>query len=319
MQQMRLDSKDGLANGWAGAGIGDAMNLPDRVRAQSPSAVRVDDGAGDGAADDAAEQSGKRNWIGTTLRLARNAIAGLLVIMAVPVAIVGLRSHYLGYYEHVQNDERIQLVERLRPLMLPKDASITPMQAGLAFSALQPVDRNELFPRVTAATVPTAATTAAVASTTISASAPSTKVDISATAPEEWPWRKHKLSPGMFKSAGPSAPAFSGPSPDHIIEVTPWGFSASELAYLREIAEAPLWKNYDLVAAANAVDMVGGRFQLPFKTDAFAPQMPRALYPGTKELAYASMSRAAYFLAIGERAKSEAALRATVSFWICDD
>ncbi|MEP6832315.1 MAG: hypothetical protein ABJB74_02930 [Gemmatimonas sp.] len=276
MQQIRLDSKDGLANGWAGAGVSDARNLPERARAKSAPAANVHE-----AAD---EQTTKRSWVSATFRFARNAMAGLLLLTAVPVAIVGWRSQHLRYYDHTFSDQRIELVERLRPLMAAKDASITPMQAGLAFHALQGTPKSDEFPMV--------------------ASSPSA----------EWPWRTHKPSADMFKSTGAPMRLFNGPSPEHIIERVSAGFSANELAYLREIAEAPVWKDFDLVASANAVDIIGGQYQLPFKESAFLPAMPSWRFAGTKELAYASTSRAAYYLAIGQPAKAETVLRSTISF-----
>jgi len=279
MQEIRLDSKDGVANGWAGVGggIGDARNLPDRARASTDASAH---------ADGSAEELPRRSWSGAAFRFARNAIVGLLLVTVIPVGIVGWRSHYLNYYGHTRSSERLERAEYLRPLMLPKDASITPMQAGLAFHAIQPLSEQDgQFP-----TVPGVV-----------------------TAPAR-PWLTHKLTDDMFASPAMRSRSFDGPSPEHIIEFAPGNLSTSELAWLREVAEAPLWKNFDLVAAANAVDFVGGQYQIPFRPDAFAPGLPMMRYAGTKELAYAGISRAAYYLAIGQPAKAEAALQSIMSF-----
>lgn len=278
MQHLRLDSKDGPANGWAGAGagIGDARNLPDRMWARSSATSRADNDAG---------ETPQRGWIRAALKFARHAFVGLVVLSAIPVGIVGWRSQHLRYFEHTKSRERLERVEYLRPLMLPKDASITPLQAGLAFHALQPPKQNEQFP-----TVPVAAPAAV------------------------WPWRANKLTDDMFASVVPRSLAFAGPSAAHVVELVPHGFSKRELAWLRDLAAAPVWKNFDLVAAAPAVDLIGGQFQIPFRADAFAPAMPTTRFAGTKELAYAGVSRAAHYLAIGQPAKAEAALQSIVSF-----
>ena len=80
------------------------------------------------------------------------------------------------------------------------------------------------------------------------------------------------------------------------------------------VATAPLWTQYDLIARAPAVDILGGRFVMPFPDDALIFQMPILRFAATKELAYAGVSRAAYHLAVGERAEAEAALRSIIGF-----
>lgn len=276
MQQMRLDSKDGIASGWAGAGISDARKMPDRVRANASAASRI--------GDDVDEQTNKRGWASVALHFARNALVGLVLLTAVPVAIVGWRSQHLSYNDYNRPFERVGRVERFRPLMAAKDPAITPLQAGMAFHALQSYKQNKEFPMVP------------VASSV------------------ERPWRTHRISADLFASSGPRMLAFDGPSPQHIVESVPGGFSETELAWLRTVADAPVWKDFDKVGAANAVDLIGGQYQLPFRDDAFAVAMPTTQFANTKELAYAGVSRAAYYLAIGQPAKSEAALRSIVSF-----
>ena len=282
MQPLQLDSKDGLVNGWAGLGAGNG-NVPQR----SASASNPSKSMGANASDNVEETTSRRGWMNATFRFMRNAAVGLLLVTAIPVGVVALRSRFLTYFERSERTiERIQRAQYLRPLMLPKDASITPMQAGSAFHAIQLVKTDEQFP-----TVPSGS-----------------------TAMRERPWRTHKLTDDMFKSAGFRSPAFQGPSPDHIIEAVNEGLSAIEVAWLRDVAEAPLWKNFDIVAAAKAVDFLGGQYQLPFRAEAYAPLRPLLGYGGTKELASAGISRAAYYVAIGQPDKADAALRSVVSF-----
>jgi hypothetical protein len=86
------------------------------------------------------------------------------------------------------------------------------------------------------------------------------------------------------------------------------------MAYLKRVAESPVWRDVDLVASAARIDVVAGAFVLPFRDDAFAPAMTIPRFADTKLLAYAGVSRAAYYLAIGQPERAEAALKSVVSF-----
>jgi hypothetical protein len=90
--------------------------------------------------------------------------------------------------------------------------------------------------------------------------------------------------------------------------------SAEELAYLQAVAESPVWRDFDRVASASQVDLIGGKFVLPFREDAFALGMPTMRYADTKHLANAGVVRAAYYAATGQPERAEAALRSVVSF-----
>jgi hypothetical protein len=74
-----------------------------------------------------------------------------------------------------------------------------------------------------------------------------------------------------------------------------------------------VWRDFDLIARAPAVDIVGGMLRLPFGENARAEQRPLPSYKPTRELAYAAVSRAAYHLAVGQRDSAEAVLRSIVS------
>jgi hypothetical protein len=87
-----------------------------------------------------------------------------------------------------------------------------------------------------------------------------------------------------------------------------------KFAVLKTIAEAPVWKDFDRVARAPAVDIVGGMYETPFAENVSAVTLPIMRFNGTKELAYANSSRAAYYLAIGQPERAEQALRSTVGF-----
>ena len=230
-----------------------------------------------GDADAASSSRGRRRSL---WRFMRDAAIGLLLLALVPVAVVSTLgdSTSRGY-----DNTRGKLLEanRLRSLTVAADASITPAQAGVALNALGGRGDAPGFP-------------------------------VHAAAEPVLPWRALTITPAMFHSARPMG--WYGPASNEIIAVVPAGFSSAELNFLAQVAAAPVWRDFDLVARAPAVDMIGGAFVLPFRPDAFAPSVPIPHFAATKELAYAGVSRAAYYLATGQPARAEAALRSIVSF-----
>ena len=292
MHQMRLDSKEGLAAGWAG--ISDARNLPERSRANGAGAsAAMANGAMVALDADDEHQTPSRGFLRAVFRFARNAGIGLLLLTTVPFAAVTWQSQHLSTQR--MQDVRLKLsdAERARVLRAPVDASITPMDAGLAFAALQ-------APQVGAA-VKVSAFPEGVQQFPLRQVQPQSV----------WPWRAHKPGKELFamRTGG-----FDGPAAHYVIESARSGFTAAEMAWLKELAEAPVWKNFDKVGAAQSMDLVGGQYQVPFRADAFSPLMPFAKFSYTKELAYAGVARAAYYVALGQPEQAEAALRSVVSF-----
>lgn len=286
MRKIQLDSKDGIAAGWAGAGFAgaaDAHNLPDRVREKS--SLRK--------GDSDSQQTPRAGLFKSTMRFARNAAVGLMVLSAVPFAVVWWSSNHITTRGWEDAAVKIEQAEAWRSLRAPIDASITPMEAGVAFARVQ-------APQLGAKANSFAASEAAAEFT------------LRETAPQGmWPWRLHKPGKDLFpvRTGG-----FEGPSDQDVIYNAGRGFSEAELAWLKQLAEAPVWKEFDKVASAQSVDMIGGQFRMPFSRDAFAPVLPFMKYASLKELAYAGVSRAAYYVAIGQPAQAEAALRSIVSF-----
>jgi hypothetical protein len=125
-------------------------------------------------------------------------------------------------------------------------------------------------------------------------------------------WRTTPLASDLFPTARPDL--YSGPSSRKILEVAARGLNARELAYLRMLATAPIWADFDVVARARTVDVIGGRYLTPFLQTARYEQFPLVQYRDIKDLAYAAVSRAAYHLAIGQVDSAEAVLRSVVSF-----
>ncbi|MEO5817657.1 MAG: hypothetical protein ABIT20_20480 [Gemmatimonadaceae bacterium] len=263
----------------ASQGVGAAGAFDARAEAALP--VRVDDRSGMAAPGKSRAQ---RSWLGIAARVVRDAAVAVAFMTLVPIVIVGVRGANAWGNGNFGNSTRakLALVEVSRPLSVPTDPTITPMQAGLAYNALQPLRESSAFPLIDVPSRP------------------------------DQSWQNVPLTPDMFVNRMMTF-GFRGPSSVAIQEAVKGGFTPKETAYLRTLAMAPAWKAFDLVARAPAVDILGGSFKIPFPADV-NPNAMRTDYKALKELAYASVSRAAYHLSIGQRDSAEAALRSIVSF-----
>ncbi|MBC8087365.1 MAG: hypothetical protein H7Z40_08855 [Phycisphaerae bacterium] len=275
MQPVQLNSKDGLAAGWIG--IGGADKLAERARSSAPSAP--DDVRTAGERDVA---STGRGWLHAGLRFARNAAIGLALLSSVPIAVIGMFGGRYQSLDTTANRERLESSERLRAFTAPKDAAITPTEAGIALRALQSGKSSADFQMH----------------------------DVGA--PHARPWKTLVLTSGMF--AGLRNGNFSGLATSRIISAASKSFSPAELTYLRTIAEASLWKDFDRVATAGAVDVIGGQFVLPFSEKAYVYAMPAIRYADSRELASAGVMRAAYYVGVRDFERAEAVLKTVVSF-----
>lgn len=226
----------------------------------------------------------RRSWLGIALRIGRDALIAVALMATVPIGIVAFTGDRVWVYTswNVNTRERIAQSDAARPLALPKDPSITPMQAGLAFNALQQKTEVKGFPMIEPAARPEAT------------------------------WEHAIITPDMFRTAQPTM--FHGPNSQAILEAVAKGFTPQEMAYLKAVASAPVWKNFDLVSRAPAVDFIGGRFKVPFGADVTAPDLPIIRYKEVREIASAAASRAAYHMALGQSDSAETILRSVVSF-----
>ncbi|MDQ6612954.1 MAG: hypothetical protein M3Y64_11010, partial [Gemmatimonadota bacterium] len=271
---MQLDSKERLAAGWMD--VGNAANALDRVRGGERARRATDVAVGE------ADAASKRGWVQGAVRFAVNAAIGLLLMTAVPISVAAWRQNHSQVYAN-DLSARIAEVEPVRALMSPKDARITPTQAGVAFRALQ---------------LQTAVKNVASPARTVAVN-------------NDRPWKTYKLTDEMFP--GRSA-LFNGPPSPAVITMAVHGFSKKELTYLQMVADAPVWRDFDIVGNAAAVDIVAGYYTLPLGANASLSDMPLFKFADTKELAYAGVSRAAYYLAIGKPDEAQAALRSIISF-----
>lgn len=247
-------------------------------------------GAGGAASKAAGDAPAGSRWLRHMARVLRDAAIGVCLMAMVPIGLTTLAFAFnLSVMSFPQSpsfgEVRAKLVraEPLRAFAIAKDPSITPEQAGAAMAALQPMRISGPF-----------------------ALRPVTSSPVR-------PWKDLKLAGDMFSSVGKGG-SWAGPDYMRILASVQDGFSPQEMDFLRTVAEAPAWKEFDLVARAPAADFIGALFVVPFRDDAIYYQMPILRFAATKELAYAGVSRAAYYLAVGQRAEAEAALKSIIGF-----
>ncbi len=229
-------------------------------------------------AQDAATKAGRRIWP-RVLRVARDLVLGMALVAAIPLTVIGVRQH--AWSDGMTGIRELLVeVERLRPLMAPVDATITPDAAGAAMRRLLPVAATPMFP-------------------------------VHAGRVVDEPWQA-ALPAGLFDDM--RSTVWNGPDATRIIAAAGKGLSQREREWLATLAESPIWQDVDLVARAARVDVLGQRYQVPFRDDALASAMPVPPFMRSRPLAYAGVARAAHYVSIGDHARAEAALRAIVSF-----
>ena len=235
-------------------------------------------GAVTAASTDPATGARRGAW-SKVLRVSRDLVLGLAVIATIPLTFIGVTSSTRGWNTSGLR-ERVLEVERLRPLMMPVDATVTPEAAGAAMRRLVPTKGRPSFP-----------------------------VPVDRVHGVSW---DAELPTGLFD--GMRSNVWNGPEATKIVAAAGKGFSQRETDWLRALAESPVWQDLDLVARAERVDLLGQRFQAPFRDDAMAYAMPVPSLMRNRQLAYAGVARAAYYVSIGDHARAEGALRAVVSF-----
>jgi serine/threonine-protein kinase len=179
---------------------------------------------------------------------------------------------------------RAALAEVARPFALPPDSSITPLEAGRALYVLQGGPRGT--------------------------SPGFRELPVELLPPVPWDQR---LPPGLFTNYRHSS-LRNAPDATVMDSAMRRRLSPAELAWLEAVAHHPAWPLYRRVARARSADFLGGRFTIPFGADADVWALPIPRFAGIKNLAYMGASRAAYYLAHGQRDSAEAALREGLSF-----
>lgn len=222
----------------------------------------------------------RTGWVRVAMRIVRNAAIGLALLSTIPFGLVANRSiAFVPNMSHLV--ERTAEAERWRNFRAPIDASISPQAAGIALRHITSVPVHDGY-RMRAVSTEHAR-----------------------------PWSS-TLAPDLFPSM--RTPQSKSPAAYMLIAKTLDGYSTREMAYLREVAEAPFWKDFDAVSSAARVDVVGGLYETPFATEAQLMAFPTVGYTDAKQIAYAAVARATYHLAAGNPAEAERVLRLTTSF-----
>ncbi len=243
-------------------------------------------GQPDRATDDVTSATSERTaartkWVLVALRTVRRAAIGVVLLAAIPIGLVAnRRAMFIPNMANLL--EKTSEADRWRAFRAPVDASVTPQAAGDALRRITTTRSRDDYPmRAERATYAR-------------------------------PWNSITLAPDMF--SGMRTAQYSGPAASKLIAKSADGFSDSELAYLRTIAEAPLWKDFDAVALAAQVDIIGGLYNTPFDAKMPLFAFRTVGFADTKQIAYAAVSRAAYYLASGKPEEAERVLRTIVSF-----
>lgn len=234
----------------------------------------------------------RRSLLRIGLRIVRDVAIAIGLMTMIPVLIVATQGERVWGTGNIGINTRAktQAVAVVRPLVLPKDPAITPIQAGEAYHRIHgpPTGKREVA---------------------------SLAAGFQERSIERRPkaiWERNLTLPGLFAAAPPSF--YDGPDSRLILQAVAKGFSAQEMAYLRTLATDPVWRDFEIVARAPAADFVGGRFVLPFGRNATWDNMPIPSFKATRGLANAAVSRAAYHLAEGRKDSAEAILRAVISY-----
>lgn len=223
----------------------------------------------------------RHGWARVALRIARNAAIGLALLSTIPLGLVASRGFaFVPDMSHLV--AKTAEAERWRDFRAPIDASITPQAAGDALRRITTLSSSDHY------------------------------VVRAVTTTHERPWKSITLAPDLFPTKLKSQ--YRGAAALMLHANSPDSYSAGEMAYLHDVAEAPFWKDFDAVALAAQVDMVGGLYETPFSTEAQLMAFPFVSMTDAKQAAYAGVARATYYLASGNPAEAERVLRTIVSF-----
>lgn len=278
MTDARVGEKEQAKRAWFDASL--EGQLPARRDTSRASGARAAMGA-----EGAAVESTGAKWKRRLLRVVRDAAICVALITAVPIGLTvygpAIMRQSVSPDIGLNTTRKLREAERSRPFKIAVDPAVSPAAAGVALASLVP--EREQGPFTFRRTVP----------------------------PDAVPWKGRKIPASLDHRVSRS---WDGPSEKTVLKDAAGRLSPADIEYLRMIAMAPLWNAYDLAAKAPTVDVLGGRFALPFPASAHSWEMPIHRFAATKELAYASVSRAAYYLAIGRPAEAEAALRSTIGY-----
>jgi len=235
-------------------------------------------------------------------RLAAWAFAVLMmatVLVLAPVSLVGVFGPVIWQVTQPKfgaTEDKSIVANAVREFAAPVDSAITPIEAGQAYYSLLDVG-GILEP-----------------------SAHLREHPIPVEFPEPYFARELpdelfiRVVDGLSSEASLTRDPSAQNAPNHlnILEYAAGGLTPAETRYLEHLATLPQWEAWSTMARAPAMDYIGARFVVPFPDTVNYLQLPLPKFSATKAAAYASVSRAAYFLAEGRLDEAELALRETL-------
>jgi len=230
-------------------------------------------------------------YAGRAVAIGAAALAAVLALALVPLMLVGAAgpsfwSVVLPKFSNTR--QKLFIVGAARTHRLRADSAITPLAAGRAYYSLLQASGDSNRVR-----------------------SPFVELPLPAPPLPVLPW-SGTLPEGLFPTARWDQNK-GLPATQKIMAAARAGFTPAELSYLERIAHAPHWQVADVMARAPRMDYIGARFKVPFPEAAVAWEFPVPRFAGFKSMAYASIARAAYYLARNQRDSAEAALRLGVS------
>jgi hypothetical protein len=221
--------------------------------------------------------TGSRTW----KKWARDIAIGVALIIAVPTTFVRTAFHPMPFTS-LLDEKRVGGVESLRPLRLPTDAAISPMAAGEAFARVTQLSNNVGY-----------------------------RLRFEREAKEQLKTLVLPESTVLVAVRDPKRLNLFDPA--KLIHAAATGLSAKDAAWLEQAAALQIWRDVDLVARAPRVDVLGGRFELPYGADATPWGMPIMRATHWRQLVAFGVARAGSHVHRKEWAAAEQDLRTVVS------
>lgn len=237
-------------------------------------ATRASDDVGVAVADGSRRSRPWTRWV-------RDVAIGVALIVAVPITYVRATFHQLPFTQ-VLDEKRLVASEPLRALRVPVDAAISPIAAGEALARITQQGENRGY------TVRFEREAKAQLKTLV---APESTVLVAARDP------KHL---NLFV-------------PAKLIRAAATGLPTEDAAWLEQVAALRIWHDVDLVARAPRVDVLGGRFEIPYGANATPWGMPIMRITQWRSVVAFGVARAAWHVHRQEWDEAEEALRSVVS------
>jgi hypothetical protein len=261
----------------AARGGWDAQEGTDRVRAESTAWSERLEQSGDSVVLGAGAKGEAARFRTGVAVVAALFVIGFLPTMTIAVTTaVGPILAEIAVPSFLSVQEMAGAAEALRRYRVPRDPSITPADAGRALQDLAFVGAS--------------------------------------VTPEAWErGPSTRYGQGWFPDPDYFPDPFSETVAADLITRAMDDFSEAEQAALRQAAQHPAHAEFRLLAQAELVDVVSGRWVLPFPDSLTFQDLPWPRFPAFRTAALARVAKASVEVSTGQSAEAEATLRDLVS------